>query len=253
MGSCKQAFAWWCFMREGSDADDLLSGAAQIGYQGVDLVPREHWKTVKKHGLVISSFNGHDAIHDGLNRPENRERIVKQLRNNILEAIHWHIPNLVCFAGDRYDIPASQAQDICAETLSEVAEMAESAGVNLALEMLNSKVDHPGYDGDHLDWVAGVVERVNSPRVRLLFDVYHTQIMDGDIIRAVERYHPLACHYHTAGNPGRNDLDDTQEIFYPPIMRAIAATGYSDFVCHEFIPKGEPVAALRAAYELCDV
>ena len=253
MENFKQSFAWWSFIREGADADAILSAAAEMGYLGVDLVPQERWAQVKKHGLAVSSINGHAAIQDGLNRVENRERIVRELTANILLAIRENIPNLICFSGRRYEIAPGAAQTICAETLAAVAGQAEQAGVTLALETLNSKVDHPGYDGDHIDWVVKVVEQVNSPRVKALYDIYHLQIMEGDLIRSIQKYHPHIAHYHTAGNPGRADLDETQEIQYPPIIRAIADTGYDGFICHEFIPKGDPVQALRAAYQLCDV
>ena len=141
---------------------------------------------------------------------------------------------------------------ITAEGLARVAGAAEDAGVTLVLELLNSKVNHPGYQCDHTAWGVRVCEAVNSPRVRLLYDIYHMQIMEGDIIRTIQRHHAWFGHYHTAGNPGRHDLDDAQELQYPAIMRAVAATGYTGFVGQEFLPKGEPVAALRHAFALCD-
>jgi hydroxypyruvate isomerase len=137
--------------------------------------------------------------------------------------------------------------------LKRVAKAAEDAGINLAIELLNSRVDHGGYMCDRTPWGVAVCEKVGSPRVSLLYDIYHMQIMEGDIIRTIQNSHPHFSHYHTAGNPGRRDMDDTQELCYPPIVRAIAATPYQGYVGHEFIPKGDPVAALEAAYRLCDV
>jgi hydroxypyruvate isomerase len=134
-----------------------------------------------------------------------------------------------------------------------VARAAEQAGVNLVLELLNSRVDHPDYQCDRSEWGVRVVELVGSPRVKLLYDIYHAQIMEGDLIRTIQHHHASFAHYHTAGNPGRHEIDESQEIRYPPIMRAIAATGYDGFVGQEFIPTGDPVAALRYAFEVCDV
>ena len=168
-------------------------------------------------------------------------------------AEQWKIPNLICFSGSREAIDDTEGADITAEGLRRVAPAAEAAGVNLVIELLNSKVDHPDYQCDHTAWGIQVCQMVDSPRVKLLYDIYHMQIMEGDIIRTIRAHHQYFAHYHTAGNPGRNDMDDTQELYYPPIIRAIQETGYDGYVGHEFIPKGDPIAALRAAYELCDL
>jgi hydroxypyruvate isomerase len=153
--------------------------------------------------------------------------------------VKWGIPTLICFSGNRGTLD----DETGAAALSKLAPAAESAGVTLVLELLNSKVDHPDYQCDRTAWGVKVCESVSSPRVKLLYDIYHMQIMEGDIIRAIQ-------HYHTAGNPGRNALYETQELNYRAIASGIAATGYEDFVGHEFIPKGEPVAALRQAFAL---
>jgi hydroxypyruvate isomerase len=233
--------------------ETLLRTAVEIGYEAVELVPQQHWQAVKDHGLKIASIGGHTALTDGMNRRENRDRIAQELRATLDLAVQWEIPNLICFSGNRNGISDEAGAEITAETLRHVAPMAEDAGVTLVLELLNSKVDHPDYQCDHTAWGVQVCEAVNSPRVKLLYDIYHMQIMEGDIMRAIQQHHAHFGHYHTAGNPGRHEIDQSQEINYPPIMRAIAATGYTGFVGQEFIPLGDPAASLKAAFELCNV
>jgi hydroxypyruvate isomerase len=231
----------------------LIRVSADIGYEAIELVGQEYWPLIKDHGLKIASANGHRSIEDGLNRRENRQRIADEIRANLELAVKWGIPNLICFSGSRKGLDDPIGAEITAENLRAVAPMAEDAGVNLVLELLNSKVDHLDYQCDKTAWGVKVIEMVDSPRVKLLYDIYHMQIMEGDVIRTIQGNHTHFAHYHTAGNPGRNDLDDTQELYYPPIMRAILKTGYSGYVGQEFIPKADSVAALKAAYDLCNV
>jgi hydroxypyruvate isomerase len=198
--------------------DALLRAAAEIGYEGIDLVDQSYWPLVKQHGLKIASIRGHEALTDGLNRRENAART-----------------------------------EITAETLRRVARTAEDAGVTLAVELLNSKVDHPDYQCDRTPWGVQVCQRVDSPAVKLLYDIYHMQIMEGDVIRTIRENHAYFGHYHTAGNPGRNEIDETQELNYPAIMRAIAETGYTGYVAQEFIPNRDPAASLKQAFDLCNV
>src|SRR5690606_19607338 len=189
-------------------------------------------------------------LEDGLNKRENHERITREIEANLKLAAEWNIPNLIVFSGNRDGLDDQTGAEITAEGLRGVAKLAEDAGITLVLELLNSKVDHPDYQCDHTAWGIEVCRMVDSPRVKLLYDIYHMQVMEGDVIRTIQQHHGWFGHYHTAGNPGRNDLDDQQEIFYPPIFRAIAATGYDGYIGHEFIPKADPAAALRAAHEL---
>ncbi len=158
------------------------------------------------------------------------------------------IPNLLCFSGNRNGLDDEVGAEITAAGLARIAPAAEEAGVTLVLELLNSKVDHPDYQADHTAWGVQVCRAVGSPRVKLLYDIYHMQIMEGDIIRTIQAVHPFIGLYHTAGNPGRNDLDDEQELNYAAILRAIRATGYTGYISHEFIPKGDPAAALRTTF-----
>ena len=214
---------------------------------------RTNLALVKDHGLAIAATDGHRSIVDGLNRRDQHDRIAHEIEATLDLAEHWGIANLICFSGSRAGIDDRTGAEITAEGFPRVAKSAEEAGVNLVLELLNSKVDHPDYQCDHTAWGLHVCQMVDSPRVKLLYDVYHMQIMEGDIIRTIRDAHPMIGHYHTAGNPGRNDLDEAQELYYPAILRAIAETGYTGYVGHEFIPKGDPVAALKAAFELGDV
>ncbi len=253
MARIKQSIAWWCFVRGEMTPEKLVRAAAEIGYDAVELAPQEFWQLAKDHGLAIASGNGHRSIEEGLNRRENHARIEQELRANIEQAARWGVPNLICFSGNRAGLSDTIGAEITAEGLRRVAPMAEAAGVTLVLELLNSKVDHADYQCDKSAWGINVVEMVASPRIKLLYDIYHMQVMEGDIIRTIRDHHGAFGHYHTAGNPGRHDLDETQELLYPPIMRAIAETGYDGFVGQEFIPKGDPVAALKAAYDLCNV
>jgi hydroxypyruvate isomerase len=253
MAKIKQSVCWWCYARGTIPARDLIREVAEIGYAGIELVGQEHWPLIREHGLTIASIGGHGSIVDGLNRRDQHARIEQELRASIRLAEEWGIPNLICFSGSRASLDDATGAEITAEGLRKVAPMAEQAGVTLILELLNSKVDHPDYQCDHTAWGVEVCRMVDSPRVKLLYDIYHMQIMEGDIIRTIHDNHTWFGHYHTAGNPGRHDLDAHQELYYPPIMQTIVDTGYDGFVGQEFIPKGEPIAALRTAFEICDV
>ena len=253
MNRIRQSASWWCFVRGDFTPEKFVRAAADIGYEAVELVDQQYWPLVKDHGLAIASVGAHRSLTDGLNRRENHDRIEQEILKNLELALQWSIPNLICFSGNRMGLDDEAGAEITAEGLRRVAKAAEDAGVNLVMELLNSKVDHKDYQCDHTAWGVKVCKMVDSPRVKLLYDIYHMQIMEGDIIRTIRDYGSYFGHYHTAGNPGRHDMDDSQELYYPAIMRAIAESGYTGFVGHEFVPKGDPVEALRAAYELCNV
>lgn len=253
MSHIKQSVSWWCFARGDMTPQKLVRAAADIGYEAMELVGQEHWALIRDNGMAIAATGGHASIAEGLNRRENHDRIQKEILANLDLAVKWKIPNLICFSGNRCGLDDETGAEVTAEGLRRVAKPAEDAGVNLVVELLNSKVDHGDYQCDRTPWGVKVCQMVDSPRVRLLYDIYHMQIMEGDVIRTIRDYGPYLAHYHTAGVPGRNDMDDTQELSYPPIMRTILASGYEGYVGHEFIPKGDPVAALKAAYDLCNV
>jgi hydroxypyruvate isomerase len=250
MSGILQSAAWWCWVPRFLSPEEFVRGVAEIGYAGIDLAPEEYFSLVRSHGLRIAAIKGHDSIESGLNRRENHDRIVRELRASIELAARWEIPNLICFAGSRAALSEREGVERTAEGLRRIAPIAEAAGVTLILELLNSKVDHPDYQADNTPFAYRVCKAVASPRVKVLYDIYHMQIMEGDVIRALRSAQDEIAHYHTAGNPGRNELDDAQEIHYPGVFRAIAATGYRGYVTHEFLPTRDPLAGLREAYEI---
>lgn len=253
MRSIKQSVSWWCFVGRGMTPEQFLRAVADTGYQAVELVEPQYWQLVKDYGLTIASINGGLSIERGLNRREHHEHLEQAIRAVLRQAEQWHIPNIIVFSGNRNGLDDRTGAEITAEGLSRVAKAAEDAGVTLVLELLNSKVDHKDYQCDRSSWGVEVCKMVNSPRVKLLYDIYHMQIMEGDIIHTIHDSHAYFGHYHTAGVPGRHELDEKQELFYPAIVRAILQTGYEGYLGQEFVPLGEPVAALRQAFDLCNV
>src|SRR3954447_25419604 len=249
MASPKASFTWWSFADRGASADELIRGAAAMGYDAVELAPENLWPAMTDAGLAIATHGGHGSIPSGLNRIENHDRIEREIIANLELAQRWNIPVLICFSGNREGLDDEAAIEPTARGLSHVARAAEDAGVTLALELLNSKIDHPDYQCDHTAWGVQVVEQVNSPRVRLLYDAYHMQIMEGDIIRTIADHGSHFGHYHVAGNPGRHEPDRTQELWYPAIYEAINSTGFEDYVGMEFIPRGNPLVSLQAALD----
>lgn len=254
----KQSICYPLFMPEGGSLESLVQDAAAAGYAAIELwaIPPEIDEIVglaKRHGLTVASMSGHASLEDGLNKRSNHDRIESELRASIDLAAKHGVPGLICFSGNRQPhMGETEAVEAVADGLRRVAPYAEEKGVNLNLELLNSKVNHPGYQCDHTAWGVAVCERVNSPRVKLLYDIYHMQIMEGDVIRTIRENIQWIGHFHTAGVPGRFDLDEEQELNYRAICRAIAATDYDLYVGHEFKPKGDPVEAMRAAFSECD-
>lgn len=249
MRQIKPTTAWWCLAPVLSP-EQIIQTTAELGYGGIEFAPREQWDAIRDAGVRIVCVRGHDDISNGFNDPAQHDRIERELQANLALAQQYDIPSLVCFSGERkgQDDTSGAANTIA--ILQRVATAAEDAGVVLALELLNSKVDHPDYMCDHTAWGVEVVSAVDSPAVKLLYDIYHMQIMEGDIIRTIGEHHQHFGHYHLAGNPGRNDPDATQELFYPPILDAIEATGYAGYMGMEYLPSGDPVESLRAAMRL---
>ena len=249
MGRPKASMTWWSFAEREIEARDLIPAVAAMGYDGIELADETLWPAIAETGLAIVSHRGHGTIESGLNRRENHDRIEAELLANLELAQRWAVPVLICFSGTRDGVADEVGIENTALGLSRVAKAAEQAGVTLALELLNSKVDHPGYQCDRTGWGLAVIERVSSPRVKLLYDVYHMQVMEGDVIRTIETHHDAFAHYHVAGNPGRHEPDHAQELWYPAIYRAIAATGFDGYVGMEYIPRGEMMASLRTALD----
>lgn len=237
---------------------EFIERVAAIGYQAVEIwKPDEHlgalYDLTQKHGLHIASMNGHDSLEIGLNDPAQHERIYDELCASIDLAVRYGISGLICFSGSRRGNQSEEdAIQACVEGLRKIAPYAEKKGVNLNLELLNSIVDHPGYQCDHAAWGLAVVKQVNSPRVKLLYDIYHMQIMEGNLIRTIQDNIQWIGHFHTAGVPGRHELDDTQEINYRAVCKAIAATSYNMFLGHEFRPVRDLFMTLEEAYAACN-
>jgi hydroxypyruvate isomerase len=226
---------------------------------------------LERHGLVCAiASNGMAGppFVRGLNNPRYQAEVIAKTKETIDACAEHGVPSVIAFNGYKWkvaedpssgEIPREEGAANCVRALEELAGKAEEKGVTVCLEMLNTRDDthpmkgHPGYQGDDIDYCADIIRRVGSPRVKLLFDIYHVQIMNGDVIRRVRQYADLIGHIHTAGNPGRGELDDTQEILYPPILRALLESGYQGYVGQEFIPTRDPEAGLREAVTLCDV
>lgn len=244
----RQSFAWWAFTA-GRDDDPatLLREAAGAGAQGVEMLPESLWPVSRDAGLSLVTLTGH-RLEEGFNNPARHAELADTVRRNIDAAAAGGCEAVIVFSGDRVgdgaDEPAIAA---CIEGLAPVVTHAQQAGVRLLLELLNSKVDHPGHQCDRTAFGAAVVRGVNSPALRLLYDAYHMQLMEGDLSRTIRANFDLIGHVHTGGAPGRRDLDDRQEIHWPAIAGLLRHLGYRHWVGHEFVPRGEPVAALRAA------
>ncbi len=252
MAKIQQSAAWWAVGGKLAP-EKLISECKRIGYAGFEMCPKEQYGAIVDAGMKIVTTGGHESLTDGLNKPENHDRIEREIQMNLAEAQKWGISALIVFSGNRNGLPDSRGAETTAQGLSRVAKAAEDAGVTLILELLNSKVDHADYQCDHTAWGVEVCRMVNSPNVKLLYDIYHMQIMEGDLIRTIRANIAHIGHFHTAGNPGRHELDATQEIFYPPIMKAISETNFTGFVGQEFVPVGDPLAALEEAFRVCDV
>jgi hydroxypyruvate isomerase len=248
----------WCFGK--IPLEEFAKAVKEFGIESVELLDPKDWPTVQKLGLTCALATGTTTIPVGFNRIENHAKYVASMTERINAVADAGLPSVIVFSGNRTDkagVTVSDEQGIenCAIGLKQIMGVAEKRGVNVIMELLNSKVNHKDYMCDRTPWGVELVKRVGSERFKLLYDIYHMQIMEGDVIRTIQENHKYIGHYHTAGNPGRAEFEpgDQQELYYPPIMRAIAATGFKGFVAQEFIPKRDPLTSLRAAVKLCTV
>jgi len=241
----------------GAALDDSCREAARLGIKGFDLIGPADWPTLRKYGLVPSMYPGGPGgtIPVALNRVENHDRLEKLMRAAIDEAAANGVPNIICFSGNRNGMSDAEGADNCVTWLTKIKAQAEDKQVTICMEYLNSKVNHKDYMFDHISWGVDVMKRVNSPRVKILYDIYHAQIMDGDIVRNITDHFQWIGHFHTGGNPGRHDIDETQELNYRFIMEAIAKLNFTGFVTHEYSPTmgHDPIATLDKAIGICDV
>jgi len=250
-GRLKQSACRWCYSK--ISLDDLAKAGAEMGLSGIDLINHDEWPTVEKYGLVPAMTPGAGTIPDGWNRKESHERLEKEMRENIARAAAKKVPNVITFSGNRKGMADDIGKENCIIGLNRVKKVAEDAGVTICLELLNSKIDHHDYMCDHSAWGVDVMKGVGSPRVKLLYDIYHMQIMEGDIIRTVRDNIQYIGHFHTGGVPGRHDLDDTQELQWRTVAKAIADLKFEGYFAHEFIPTKDPFTSLKQAVELCTV
>jgi hydroxypyruvate isomerase len=234
--------------------DELCQHCVRIGIKGIDLVDHNDWPTIKKYGLVPAMAPGAGKIPDGWNRLENHEKLIAELQENLPRAGAAGVPNVITFSGNRNGMPDGEGLENSVKGLKRITKLAEEKNVTINIELLNSKVNHKDYMADHTAWGVEVCKRVGSPRLKLLYDIYHMQIMEGDVIRTIRDNFAFLGHYHTGGNPGRHEIDETQELNYRPIAKAIADLGFTDYLAHEFSPIApDPIKSLERAYEICNV
>jgi hydroxypyruvate isomerase len=249
-GRIKQSICRWCY--GGMKLEELAGVAKKLGYKSIELLVPQEYKVIKPFGLTCAILGG-ASIADGLNRKENHEKIEKQLRDHIEFAAAEGLPNVICMSGNRRGMSDEEGLANCAIGLKRILGFAEEKKVTVCMEGLNTKVDHKDYMYEHTAWGVELCKKVGSPRFKLLYDIYHMQIMEGDVIRTIRQYKDYIGHYHTGGNPGRHEIDETQELNYSAIVRAIIETGYTGYLGQEFIPARDPKQSLAQAFRICDV
>jgi hydroxypyruvate isomerase len=250
-GRIKQSVARWCY--GGIDIETLCRESAALGYASVELLNPPEWNVPKKHGITCAVGFGPGPIDKGWNKKEHHDGLVRETERLLPIAKADGIPSLVLFSGNRAGTSEEEGLENCIAGMKRVAGLAEKHGVTLVMEILNSKVDHKDYQFDRMAFGVAMVDAVGSERVKILYDIYHAQIMEGDVIRTIQQHKDRIGHYHTGGVPGRHEIDETQELFYPAICKAILATGYQGYLGQEFIPSRDPLASLAQAGTICDV
>ncbi|PRY87493.1 hydroxypyruvate isomerase family protein [Mongoliibacter ruber] len=252
-GNVNHAVCHWPF--NPMSLEDLCVAVKEIGFNAIDLVGPNNWHILKKHGVECSLCNGAElGIDKGWNDPQYHEQLIANYTDVIPKVAEAGYKNLICFSGNRRGMDDETGMKNCAEGLKKIIGIAEEHGVTLIMELLNSRVDHPDYMCDKSAWGIELCKMVGSENLKLLYDIYHMQIMEGDLIRSIKNNHQYFGHYHTAGNPGRNEINDSQEIYYPAIVKAVLDTGYDGYFCQEFIPTREDkIASLKEAIEICDL
>jgi hydroxypyruvate isomerase len=243
----------WCYDK--IPLDVLCSSAKEMGIESVELQGPKEWPTIQKYGLTCAMANGAGmGIQQGWNRIENHDKLIESYASVIPQARNAGLQNIICFSGNRAGLDDQKGIENCAIGLKKLMPVAEKHQINIVMELLNSKVDHHDYQCDHTVWGVELCKAVGSERFKLLYDIYHMQIMEGDVIATIRKYHPYIAHYHTGGVPGRHEIDETQELNYKPIMEAILKTGFKGHVAQEFIPaRSNALASLRQGVDICDV
>jgi hydroxypyruvate isomerase len=251
-GRIKQSVARWCF--KSYSVDQLAQHAKRIGLKGMDLLDPPDWPIVQKYGLVPAMVPEKNDIGNGFNRLENHDKLVKDMEGLLAKAAAAGVPNVIAMSGNRKGMSDSEGAANCVTGLNRCKKMAEDKGVTICMELLNSKINHHDYMCDHTAWGVEVMKRVDSPRVKLLYDIYHMQIMEGDLIRTIRDNINYIGHFHTGGVPDRHELSETQEVNWRGVALAIADLGYKGFVAHEFVPTAaDPIKSLEQAYQIFNV
>jgi len=251
-GRLKQSVSRWCYNK--IPMPEFCDAVKAMGLTAMDLLNESEWPIAADHGLITSmAYAGGGSIPDGLNNKANHDKILKGFEDGIPKAAKFKIPNVITFFGNRRGMSDAEAKDNCIEGLNRIKHVGEENGVTICVELLNSKVDHKDYQGDHTAFGVEIVKAVNSPRVKLLYDAYHMQIMEGDLIRTLRANKDWIAHVHTGGVPGRHELDDTQEVTWKAVAAALVDMGFGGFMAHEFVPTRDPLTSLREAVTLCDV
>lgn len=252
-GKIKHSVCKWTF--RDMPLEELCKAAKGLGLSSIELLGPDDWPTLKKYGLTCAmAWGAEKGLTEGFNEPKYHDELIARYEAMIPKVAAAGLDNLICFSGNRNGMSDEQGMENCAKGLKRLMPTAEKHKVTLSMELLNSKIDHKDYMCDHTKWGVELAKMIDSDRFKLLYDIYHMQIMEGDVIRTIKEYHPYISHYHTAGVPGRHEIDNTQELYYPAIMRAIADTGFKGFVGQEFIPVSKnPLASLRESIVICDV
>ncbi|WP_026463928.1 TIM barrel protein [Adhaeribacter aquaticus] len=252
-GKINHSVCRWCYDK--IPLEDLCKAANKIGLTSIELVGPGEWPTLKKYGLTSALPQGAGmGIDKGFNNPQYHDALIKSYEEVIPQVAAAGFNQIICFSGNRKGMDDETGMKNCATGLKRLMSTAEKHNVTLVMELLNSKVNHKDYMCDHTAWGASLADMVGSDKFKLLYDIYHMQIMEGDVIATIRKYNKYISHYHTGGVPGRNEIDETQELYYPAIMKAILETGYKGFVAQEFIPKREDkLASLKQGVQICDV
>ena len=252
-GRVNHSVCRWCY--NSIPLEELCQAAKNIGLTSIELTGPDEWPILKKYGLTSAMPNGAGmGIEKGFNNPAYHDALVADFQAIIPKVANAGLNQIICFSGNRNGLPDEKGIENCAVALKRLMPIAEKHKVTVVMELLNSKVNHKDYQCDKTEWGVALCEKVGSENFKLLYDIYHMQIMEGDVIATIKKYHPYISHYHTGGVPGRNEIDETQELYYPAIIKAILDTGFKGYVAQEFIPKRpDKIASLKQGVEICDV
>jgi hydroxypyruvate isomerase len=250
-GRLKQSVCKWCYSK--IPLEDLCAAAREIGLQSIELLTETEWPVVQQQGLTCAMPMGPTTIGNGWNDPSKHDEFVKESERLLPIIKQAGLPNMIVFSGNRRGMSDKEGMKNCVKGLKRITPLAEQLGVTICMELLNSPRDHKDYMCDHTPWGVALVQEVASERFKLLYDIYHMQIMEGDVIATIQEYHPYIAHYHTGGVPGRGEIDETQELNYRRICEAIVETGFTGYLAQEFVPKRDPLTSLALGVRICDV